>query len=55
MPLFKGVPKKDTPDDSGYIVLGRYSRTAVTWARHFDVETPCHGADVEQRAKLLHG
>ena len=32
MPL-KGCRFKDTPVDSSYVVLGRYFRTVVAWAR----------------------
>lgn len=42
----KGCRSKDTPDGSSYVVLGRYFRTVVAWARQKFVETPCLGADV---------
>lgn len=30
---FQGCRLKDTPDGSSYVVLGRYFRTVVAWAR----------------------
>jgi hypothetical protein len=66
VPRKKGVAEPfvlflDTPGDSSYVVIGSVLQNCGSMgaARNFlkflNAETPCHGADVSQQAKLLHG